>query len=55
MTKLDARTQKNFKGEKQVKSIETWHKSAMNEENAQAQKRLYNKIRYMPLQSSAAI
>ena len=30
------------------------HKWAMNEQNAQAQKKLYNKIRSMPSKSSAA-
>ena len=53
MTRLDARTQNNFKGEKKLKSIETWHKWAMNEENAQTQKKLYNR-RSMPSKSSAA-
>ena len=54
MTKLDARTQNNLKGEKWIKSIETWHKLPMNEQNAQAQKKLYNKIRSTPSKSLAA-
>ena len=37
MTRLDARTQKKFKGEKWIKSIETWQKNEqLNEQNAQA-------------------
>ena len=55
MTRLDARTQKNFKGEK-IDQI-NWnltHKWPMHEQNAQAQKKLYNKIRSMPSKSSAA-
>ena len=54
MTKLDTRTQKTFRGEKKIKSIETWHKWAMNAQNPQAQKNLYNKIGSMPSKSSAA-
>ena len=43
MIRVDATTQKNFKTEKQIKSNEAWHKLAMNEQNARAQKKLYNK------------
>ena len=45
MDRLDGRTYKNCKSEKWIKSIETWPKWAMNEQNAQAQKKLYNKIK----------
>ena len=43
MTRLDARTQRNLSGRNRFKSIEIWHEWAMNEQKAQAQKKLYNK------------
>ena len=47
---------KTLKGEKKIEKI-NWnltHKWVMNEQNAQAQKKLYNKKRSVPSKSSAA-